>query len=94
MRKCLGIFVTSLALLAVCAGDTQAGPVRAAAVARAGLALAACCCFFEAALRHVNCHHEFILVSNAYRDQSAAICNKFAQSSAHVRAADIAEGGG
>jgi hypothetical protein len=26
MRKCLGIFVTSLAMLAVCAGDTQAGP--------------------------------------------------------------------
>jgi glycosyltransferase involved in cell wall biosynthesis len=48
---------------------------------------------FEAALRHVSCRHEFILVSNACRDQSPAICNKLAQSSAHVRAVDIAESG-
>ncbi len=48
---------------------------------------------FRAALSHVGCQHELILVSNGCRDESPAICAKLAQSIEGIRAIDTKAGG-
>jgi glycosyltransferase involved in cell wall biosynthesis len=48
---------------------------------------------FEAALAYLKCRHELILVSNACRDDSPAICEKMARTSETVRAINSADAG-
>lgn len=48
---------------------------------------------FEAALAHVACRYELILVTNACRDDSPAICARLARRSERVRAVNSPEAG-
>jgi glycosyltransferase involved in cell wall biosynthesis len=48
---------------------------------------------YEAALAYVACRHELILVSNACRDGSPAVCRELADRFAAVRAIESARGG-
>jgi glycosyltransferase involved in cell wall biosynthesis len=48
---------------------------------------------YQAALSKVGCRHELILVSNACRDESPAICQELARSREHVRAIDTPDKG-
>ena len=48
---------------------------------------------YQAALSKLGCRHELILVSNACRDQSPAICRELAPSREQVRAIDTPEKG-
>ncbi len=48
---------------------------------------------YEAALEHVACPHELILVTNGCRDDSPGVCLDLARRFAHVRTVDSPQGG-